>query len=164
MHLTRPGRILAIDPGTREMGVAVLEAGKLLYHGVVVIKRGRSPKETLERGRSSVARLIADFRPETLVIEKTFIGRNRNGALLNVLADEIQALARRSRLTVLSLAANVVKKSICGDGWATKLDVAKAVIARYPELKAYLVHERKWKERFHANMFDAVALGMMVCQ
>jgi hypothetical protein len=22
--------------------------------------------------------------------------------------------------------------------------------------------DRKWKERFHANMFDAVALGMMV--
>ncbi len=143
------------------MGVAVLEGGKLLYHGVVVIKRGRSPKETpLERGRASVARLIADFRPETLVMEKTFIGRNRNAALLNVLGDEIQVLARKRKLSLRSLAPSVVKKAICGDGWATKLDVAKAVIARYPELKAYLVHERKWKERFHANMFDAVALGM----
>ena len=143
------------------MGVAVVEGGKLLYHGVVVIKRGRSPKETLARGRASVARLIADFRPEALVIEKTFIGRNRSGALLNVLGDEIQALGTKSKLNVSSIAPNVVKKAICGNGWATKAEVARAVIARYPELKAYLVHERKWKERFHANMFDAVALAIV---
>jgi crossover junction endodeoxyribonuclease RuvC len=155
-------RILAIDPGTKEMGVAAFEGAKLIHHGVVVIKRGRSPRETLERGRACVARLIADFRPETLVIEKTFVGRNRNGALLNVLADEIQALARKRKLKVLSRAPSAVKKAICGHGWATKEEVAKAVAARYPELKAYLIHDRKWKERFHANMFDAVALGMTV--
>ena len=143
------------------MGVAVLEGSKLLYHGVVVIKRGRSPQETLDRGGKSVTRLIEDFRPDTLVIEKTFVGRNRNAALLNVFADEIQALAKKHRLKVLSIAANAMKKAICGNGWATKTEVAKAVIARYPELKAYLVHDRKWKERFHANMFDAVALGMV---
>jgi crossover junction endodeoxyribonuclease RuvC len=131
-----------------------------VYHGVSVIRKGRSPRETLERGRSSVARLIADFHPDTLVIEKTFVGRNRNAVLLNVLADEIQALGRKNKLPVLSFAPNVVKKAICGYGWATKEEVAKAVIARYPELKAYLGHDRKWKERFHANMFDAVALGI----
>ncbi len=63
---------------------------------------------------------------------------------------------------MLSFAPNAVKKAVCGHGWATKAEVAKAVVARYPELKAYLIHDRKWKERFHANMFDAVALGMMV--
>lgn len=153
-------RILAIDPGTREMGVAVLEASKLVYHGVIVIKRGRSPRETLERGRAAVARLIADFRPHILAIEKTFIGRNRNAALLNVFADEIHVLGKRRKHTLASLAPNAIKKAVCGNGWATKTEVAQAVIARYPELKAYLVHERKWKERFHANMFDAVALAI----
>ena len=35
-----------------------------------------------------------------------------------------------------------------------------AIFSRW-ELQAYLIHDRKWKERFHENMFDAVALGMM---
>lgn len=30
-----------------------------------------------------------------------------------------------------------------------------------PELKVYLTEDRAWKERYHQNMFDAVALGMM---
>jgi crossover junction endodeoxyribonuclease RuvC len=155
-------RILAIDPGTREMGVAVLESASLLYHGVSVIRPGRSPQETLKRGMATVSGFIEDFRPDVLVIEQTFIGRNRNAALLNIFADEIKALAKRRGLHVLSFAPSVVKKAICGYGWATKAEVAKAVVVRYPELRAYLFKDRKWKERFHANMFDAVALGVMV--
>jgi Holliday junction resolvasome RuvABC endonuclease subunit len=162
MNIHSCTRILAIDPGTKEMGVAVFQGHALIDHGVKIIKRGRSPQETLSRGMAIVTGLMEDFRPEILVIEKVFIGRNRNAALLNIFADEINALAKRDGIVVLSFAANAVKKAICGYGWATKADVAKAVTVRYPELKAYLFKDRKWKERFHANMFDAVALGMMV--
>ena len=162
MILQPTTRVLAIDPGTKEMGVAVLEGGALLYHGVVVIKKGRSAQETLDRGIASVGGLIEDFRPAILVIEKTFVGRNRNAALLNVFADEIQALGIRKQLNVLTFAPSAIKKAVAGNGWATKAEVAKVVVARYPELKAFIFHDRKWKERFHANMFDVVALGMMV--
>ena len=47
-----------------------------------------------------------------------------------------------------------VRKRLCGSGRATKRDMARAVLARYPELKVYLAQNRKWKERFHGNMFD----------
>ena len=36
-------KILAIDPGTREMGVALLDGGRIIYHGVKVIKNRKSP-------------------------------------------------------------------------------------------------------------------------
>jgi hypothetical protein len=39
--------------------------------------------------------------------------------------------------------------------------VARVVVAKYPELKVYLTQDRAWKEKYHQNMFDAVALGMM---
>jgi hypothetical protein len=42
--------------------------------------------------------------------------------------------------------------------------VATVIISKYPELKVYLTQDRAWKEEFHQNMFDAVALGMMVSQ
>ena len=32
---------------------------------------------------------------------------------------------------------------------------------RYPQLKVYLSQDRKWKEKYYANMFDAVALGLV---
>ena len=43
-----------------------------------------------------------------------------------------------------------------------KDEVAKVIVAYYLELKPYLTSDRKWKEQFHRNMFDAIALGLTV--
>jgi len=153
-------RILAIDPGTRNIGFAFLDKGALVHYGVKTIRKLRSPHEKLKAGRKIVLRLINDFRPQTLVVEKTFFANNRNSALLNVLADEIKAVGKRKGLKVESLAANSVRKMLCGNGRATKDDVARAMVSRFPELKPYLTSDRRWKERYHRNMFDAVALAI----
>jgi crossover junction endodeoxyribonuclease RuvC len=154
-------RILAIDPGTRHMGVAVLDSCKLIYHGVESIPKGRSPHETLNAGRKTVLRFINDFKPEILAIEKTFFANNRNSALLNVFADEISAVGKRKGVMVRAFAPSAVKKAVCGNGWAKKDEVARTVVSRYPELKPYIGQDRKWKSRYHSNRFDAVAVGMM---
>jgi crossover junction endodeoxyribonuclease RuvC len=154
-------RILAIDPGTRLMGVALLEGRKLVYHEVKVIKKQKSPSDTLKVGRKVILRLINDFAPQVLVVEKTFFANNRNSSLLNVFFDEIKAIGRRKGLRVVSYAPSTVKKFICGNGRATKLEVANVIVSKYPELKVYLSQDRAWKEEFHQNMFDAVALGIM---
>jgi crossover junction endodeoxyribonuclease RuvC len=158
--MIKKNRILAIDPGTREMGVAVLENGHLVYHGVETFPRLPLPQDQLKQVRTAVTRLIHDFRPGVLVLEKTFIGKSRCAALLNVLGDEIAALGRRYGITVVTIAPNTVKKAVAGYGWATKAEVANAIAARYPKLKAYLPPGRKWKQQRHYNMFDAVALGV----
>ncbi|MFQ6067499.1 MAG: hypothetical protein ACE5K3_09515 [bacterium] len=60
---------------------------------------------------------------------------------------------------MLSFAPSTVKKHITKDGWAEKKEVTKAITSKHPELKVYLTQDRGWKERYHQNMFDAVALG-----
>lgn len=157
-------RILAIDPGTRLMGVAFLEDAKLIYHGVKVIARGRSPQQALQRAKGAILQLINDLEPELIAVEKTFFSRSRNVALLNVLFDEIRSIARKKQLEFVSYAPSTIKKFTCGNGRASKKEVATVVVSKYPELKVYLTQDRAWKERFHQNMFDAVALGIMASQ
>ena len=161
MNNTQKLKILAIDPGTRELGIAFLENEALVYHGVKVIKNRRSPHDTLKECRQTIVRLIDDFAPHVLAVEKTFFANNKNAALLNVVADEIVVLGKRKHLRVQSLAPNTVKKRICGNGRASKEEVARAIVSRYPELRVYKDQDRKWKLRFHENMFDAVALGLI---
>ena len=153
-------RVLAIDPGTRYMGVAVLENRSLVYAGVKVITDRRSPHKILQTGRKIILRLIKDFRPQILVVEKAFFAKNRSAALLNVLYDEIRNIGKRKGLQVVCFAPSTMKKMICGNGRASKEEVARVVVLKFPELKVYLTQDRKWKERFHQNMFDAVALGI----
>jgi crossover junction endodeoxyribonuclease RuvC len=161
MH-TQHQRILAIDPGTRFMGIALLDNGKLVYHTVKVIAKGRSPQQTLQRAKDAIVQVMDDFEPNIVSVERTFFNQNRNTALLNVLFDEIRSVARRRRLAFVSYAPSTIKKFICGNGHADKKQVAMAVVARFPELKVYLTQDRAWKERFHHNMFDATALAIMV--
>ncbi len=160
MRYSRRPTTLALDPGTRRIGIAVVDGGKLIYHGVKTLHQGGTPRDHLDGGRRTVLRLIRDFRPAVLVVEKAFLSASRNAALLNVLVDEIRAVARQHGIAVLGLATSTVKKRVTGDGRATKQQVARAVVARYPELRVYLGQNRQWKERYHGNMFDAVAVAL----
>jgi Holliday junction resolvasome RuvABC endonuclease subunit len=127
MHCAKT-KILAIDPGTREMGIALLEGASLVYHAVKIIKNRRSAHEILREGRKIVFRLLNDFRPDVLVVEKTFFSGKRS-ALLNVFADEIRVLGKRRGLKVMSFAPNTAKKFICGNGRASKEEVAQVIVS-----------------------------------
>ena len=63
-------RVLGIDPGTKYIGFALLEGEKLVHHGVKTIPRLHTSTETLKEGKKIVSRLMDDFRPEILVVEK----------------------------------------------------------------------------------------------
>jgi len=164
MSKSQSFRVLAIDPGTRFMGVALLENGAPLQVGVETIPPGQSPHATLKAGRKIILRLIEDYRPQVLAVEKTFFANNRNSSLLNVFGDEIRAIGKRKKLKVLCFAPNTVRKAVCGNGRASKDDVARVLVARFPELKIYLTQDRRLKERFHQNMFDALALGILAAK
>ncbi len=72
----------------------------------------------------------------------------------------VRALGKGKGLEVVSLAPNTVNKFICGNGRASKEEVAQVIVATLFELKVYLTRDRKWKMRYHENMFDAVALAL----
>lgn len=154
-------RILAIDPGTRYIGFAFLEGPNLIHCGVKTIPSIKRGSEMLRLGREFITRMISDYHADILVVEKTFFGNNRHSVLLNTFARQIYLLGKKKGLTVLSIAANTVRKAICTNGAASKDEVANAIALRFPELKPYLTSNRRWKERYYRNMFDAIALGVV---
>jgi Holliday junction resolvasome RuvABC endonuclease subunit len=115
----------------------------------------------LQEAHRLILRLIRDFRPSVVAIETAFFVRDRNAALLNTLIEEIRAGAGAAGVQVRCLPPSTIKKRVAGSGRATKREVARAVVAVFPELKAYVGQNRLWKERYHGNMFDAVALALI---
>jgi len=154
-------KVLAIDPGTREMGVAFLEREKLIYHGVKVIPSEKSPNEKLKESREIIIRLINDFKPDILVVERSFFANNRTASLLHAFINEIRAIGNKKGIKVVSYATSTVRKYITGNGRASKKELSKVIVSKYPNLKVYLSQDRAWKELYHQNMFDAIALGLM---
>lgn len=151
--------ILALDPGLRDLGYAVL-AGRRLVVANVLSLRSVPRARRLGTVREFLFTQFRAHRPRTLVLEHipkrpldTLAGLPALGRLLG-------RLARQRRLKLATYSARTVRGSVVGDGWAGKREVAESIVGKFPDLRVHLTHDRKWKEAYWQNMFDAVALGL----
>ncbi|RIK82245.1 hypothetical protein DCC62_00440 [candidate division KSB1 bacterium] len=152
-------RVLAIDPGARELGVAVLDGTELVYYGVKTLKSYR-PKRALQQAVSDVLnRLIVEYNVKVIVYEDGHFSQIASD-LYNSVLDTICSVAKQRKLTLKHYTPKTVRKYACGDGKATKRKTATILITRYPELSILLDQKYRWKEKYWMNAFDAIALGL----
>jgi Holliday junction resolvasome RuvABC endonuclease subunit len=151
--------LLALDPGLRELGYAVLDGERLVASGVSPLRLTPARKRVSE-GQRMVRQLLKLHKPATVVLEATARHPRPGLNRVHLFAQSIRRLARRHGLAVACYSAQIVRKHLVGDGWASKEEVAATIARRYPTLRIYLTQDRQWKERYWQNMFDAVALGL----
>jgi crossover junction endodeoxyribonuclease RuvC len=153
-------KILAIDPGTREMGIAYLEDRHLLDYGVKTLRQGKSHQELFILLEKIIARLIAEKQPDVIALEKNVFSQIHSNLLLALVVAKIKGMAKAKKINLVELNPRTVRKLVCNNGNATKREAARTVAVAYPELKAYLESDKKWKIRYWQNIFDAVAVGL----
>jgi len=131
------GLILGIDPGLQRTGYALL-AGKggardarLIEAGVVRLQRNQPLGERLVDLETNLAALIHDHRPTVLACEELYshYKHPRTAILMGHARGVILALAARSGLEIVSVAATNAKKLLTGSGRASKRQVQLAVAA-----------------------------------
>jgi Holliday junction resolvasome RuvABC endonuclease subunit len=152
---------LAIDPGTREMGYAVLEGTELLHFGVHTFPHGLSPEQLMGEGRRFVTALIDTFAPHLFVIERTRYAHSKRSPRLHGFVEGMQRVAKRRGLMGVAYPPAMVKDTIVGDEAASRRQVAETLVRQgYPYLAKYLATDQRTQERYWEQMFDAVALGL----
>jgi Holliday junction resolvasome RuvABC endonuclease subunit len=158
---TTPLRILALDPGTREMGYAVLESTDLLYFGVHTFPHRCPTRRLCAEGQQFVQGLIEAYAPRLFVIEKTWYAKSKRSTRLHVFVEAMEDFAHQQGLMVRAYTPRMVKKMICGQGDATKRDLAETLIRqRYHFLGKYLKRDLRTHEKYWQSMFNAAALGV----
>lgn len=151
--------ILALDPGFRDLGFAVLKGKRLVTSGVLPL-RNVARGQRLAKTRETLLAWIRAYRPRTLVLEHVPRRPLDRIAGLPALGRQLRRIAARRRLRLADYSARTVRRNVVGDGWAGKREVAAALSSRFPELRVHLTHDRKWKEAYWQNMFDAIALAL----
>ena len=156
-HPNRP--ILALDPGLRDLGFAVLAGRKLLARDVIALRLLPKDRRRAE-AQQRVAALVVAHRPGAIVVEKTYYHPVPWLNELHRITLSARRLATRRRITFATYSPQAVRQDVAGNGKAKKAEVAIAVAHRFPQLRVYLAQDRRWKEKFWLNMFDAVALAL----
>jgi Holliday junction resolvasome RuvABC endonuclease subunit len=161
--------ILGIDPGTREMGVVVLQARRLLAFGVHTLRNGHRPYDLIGHARRIVLSYVERYAPHIAAIEEPLLLPTKRAALVSAIAQELGARAKELSLRLIELSPRAIRQSVVGDPDATKFSTAKALV----ESAGFLQLKRKlptpparaalgWRSRdkYWLHMFDALALAV----
>ena len=154
-----PKTVLALDPGLRELGYAVLTGRRLVASGVRPLFL-TPPQGRIAEGRRLLKQWLAAYRPDALVVERTYAHPTGTFHDVHRFATAMLKAAGRRGFPTATYPPQTVRKAIVGNGNAEKREAAKVLAAKFPALRMYLTSDRKWKTRYFLNAFDAVALAV----
>ncbi|MCZ6598466.1 MAG: crossover junction endodeoxyribonuclease RuvC [Planctomycetota bacterium] len=124
--------VLGVDPGTRVVGYGAVAAARrgprYLACGVIRAPAKLPVPERLARIRRALDELLAELRPNVVVVESVFAGRNVRSALRIGEGRGLALAAAAERgCEVVEYAPAVAKKALVGNGAASKHQVRAMV-------------------------------------
>lgn len=153
-------RVLAIRPGKKEMGVAVLRGGELAYWGVSGF-RMTTKDDLVAAVATRVRNLVSVHRPSVLAIEAPLALRLASSPLLGAVVAQLEELAREAGLGFKAVKPTQLRECLCGSARATHAELTEHVVREYPHLGRYRNCGNAWKEAYWRPMFSAVAVALV---
>lgn len=126
-------KILGIDPGLQVCGYACLETGaekeKLIEAGVIRTAGGSAIEEKLKRIAEDIQSLLKSFRPDVVAVEELYAhyAHPRTAILMGHARGVILQKCAEAEIEVKSFSATRIKKSITGNGRASKEQVQRTI-------------------------------------
>lgn len=173
-------KVLGIDPGQKRLGLASISIKngemRLDNCGVLHHERGETQKfnDYLNEGIFQICEVFPQMlhavKPHFIMAEIVPTGRLGANTELNVAAITVcKVIAWQWGIDWYDIAANTVKKTVTGDGKATKAKIKKAVVERFPNIKIdiniFKQKEGGQPEELPQDLYDAIAIawaGLMI--
>ena len=160
--------ILGIDPGTKEMGLAVLRGRELRYFGVRTLRNGTRPHDAIGQAKRIVLGTIEQYQPRVVAIEEPFNLPTKRSHLLNVITDELRERAVELGLEVVALSPLAIRQRVTGNPRATKIDLAECLVRHGFEKLSPLIPKRPARAamglspraKYWLHMFDALGIAV----
>lgn len=127
-----PGRTLGIDPGSQVSGFGVLEKNgsriRHIHSGFVRLTPSPSLSSRLKHLHQTLKKVIDEFQPSDLAVEKIFFAKNVQSALtLGHVRGVILLTAVEAGLEIFEYSPLEIKKAVTGFGRADKNQVQEMV-------------------------------------
>ena len=136
--MTRPIRIIGIDPGLRRTGWGIVEiaGNRLGFLGCgSVTTNDKDPLSTrLLTIHDGLMRVLDEFRPDEAAVEQTFVNKDAKATLkLGQARGIAMVVPARVGVPVAEYAPNLIKKSIVGAGHGDKAQVRMMIGVLLPK-------------------------------
>lgn len=150
-------RVLALNPGSRHVGIAIFHGQELVEWAIRSFRE--KSVETKTRKLMALLDEIADkHKTNCLAIKE--LHPARSSKQLQGLNKELEAWAIKRNLAVTGYTIKEMEESLLSPERRNKLSLMKEVAARYPFLYPEFDKERKNRSPYSVRMFEAVAMGI----
>jgi crossover junction endodeoxyribonuclease RuvC len=148
-------RVISIDPGYDRLGVAVLENvdGKeaLLYSGCIETNKSDDLPERLFVAGEAFAKLLEQFKPDTMAIETLFFNKNIKTAIGVAQARGLlMYIGKKAGCTIYEFGPQQIKIAVTGYGNSDKKAVIAMVCRLLPGAPKSVLDDE----------YDAIAVGI----
>ena len=128
-------RILGIDPGLAQTGYGVVDVGagtrppRLVEAGVIRTRRTDALAARLSEIQTGLAAVLEEFRPEAVAVEQLYshYAHPRTAILMGHARGVILQRCAEAGVAVKSFSATRIKKSLTGNGRASKEQVQRTI-------------------------------------
>lgn len=147
--------IISVDPGFDRVGIAVIKKENnketILFSECLNTKKGGEISDRIFLVGQEIARIIKDYKPEALAIEKLYITNNQKTAMgVSEARGVIIYEAKRAKIKIFEYTPGEIKVAVTGYGKADKAMVMNMV----PKL-VELAHSTTSDDEL-----DAIAIGL----
>ncbi|MBU2052234.1 crossover junction endodeoxyribonuclease RuvC [Patescibacteria group bacterium] len=121
-------KILGVDPGTARLGWGVIDNETMIACGCLETAAGLAEETRLGLLFDELTKLIKQYRPETVAVEKLFFFKNQTTVIPVAQSRGVVLLAAsQNHLPVVSYAPLQIKQAVTGYGRAEKKQVQQMV-------------------------------------
>ena len=150
--------MLAINPGSRYLGIAVFYDQELRDWGIKVVK-GKCGQEKIETAMNIIFEIINQHQIGIIALKA--LHPSRSSDHLDQLVRRIKDSAKRKSLKIHEYPLAAVESNLAEGGKINKRQLAELISQTYPYLSHELEKEKYNLNPYHVRMFEAVALGLV---
>ena len=150
-------RTLALNPGSRYVGIAVFHGPELVDWAVRSI-REKSPEARLDQLKSILSEIAETHSVNCLVIKS--LHPSRSSEYLSQLTGTLKEWAKEEHHAVREYTIKEVETFLLPSGRLNKHLLMEGVASSHPFLFPELEEEKQNRNPYLIRMFEAVALGM----
>ncbi|MCA1622476.1 MAG: crossover junction endodeoxyribonuclease RuvC [Acidobacteria bacterium] len=151
--------VLGVDPGARQIGVAVFRDEELVFYAVKSFKKRRE-QETIRKLRKVMEKMITTYRVEFVALEEV-VNIQQNKSFVKTVYEEIKDLLKKREIPTFEYHPKLIRQIICRNEKPTKRNIALLLSQKYNELVRYFNVPKLWQKRYFALLFDAIAVGLV---
>lgn len=154
--MIKSSKIIAVDPGYERIGIAVLERDSqkkevLLFSECFKTSAKLPFHERLVKIGEEVERVIKEYQPNVLAIEKLYFTTNQKTVMgVSEARGVIIFTAKRKGLDIFEYTPPQIKIAVTGYGQATK-EMVMSMVPKLVKIKKVMKSD---------DEFDAVAIGL----